>query len=179
MPKADNPKPKTTMNPSSMKPSPKTTPLPADVAVEHPAYSVAVIEAAAHFLSVVPYGIDGQSLLSTLSYGTAEDIRTEGIRLWDSVPNARDAARRIDMLARHMLAMIPATPPADEEDDVPPSCPLSEAIKEAGLTGIEQETIDAISTIVGIKPDSKVKIVKVGEPEPDDIYDVLRRLIID
>jgi hypothetical protein len=163
-----------------MKPSPKTTPLPADVAVEHPAYSVAVIEASAHFLSVVPYGIDGQSLLSTLSYGTAEDIRTEGIRLWDSVPDARDAARRIDMLARHMLAMVPATPPADEaEDDVPPSCPLSEAIKEAGLTGIEQETIDAISTIVGIKPDSKVRIVRDGEPSPDDIYDVLRRLIID
>jgi hypothetical protein len=147
--------------------------------VEHPAYSAAVIEASAHFLSVVPYGIDGQSLLSTLSYGTAEDIRTEGIRLWDSVPNARDAARRIDMLARHMLAMVPTTPPVDEaEDDVPP-CPLSEAIKEAGLTGIEQETIDAVNKIAGIKPDSKVKIVKIGKPEPEDIYDVLRRLIID
>jgi hypothetical protein len=78
-----------------------------------------------------------------------------------------------------MLAMVPTTPPVDEaEDDVPP-CPLSEAIKEAGLTGIEQETIDAVNKIAGIKPDSKVKIVKIGKPEPEDIYDVLRRLIID
>ena len=165
-----------------MKPSPKTTPLTADVAVEHPAYSVAVIEAAAHFLSVVPYGIDGQSLLSTLSYGTAEDIRTEGIRLWDSVPNARDAARRIDMLARHMLAMVPATPPADEEDDVPPSCPLTAALNQAGFEGVfPAETIEAVKRLAGVKPDSKVEIVDLEyDPLNDETtaWDLLRRISV-
>lgn len=161
----------------------RTLPLNEAAAVNHPAYGVAIIDAASHFLSVVPYGIDGQSLLSTLTYGSAEDIRIEGIRLWDSVPDARDAARRIDTLARHMLAMIPITTTDDEddEDDVPP-CPLSEAIKEAGLTGVEQETIDAVNKIAGIKPGDKVEIVKIGKEEPDEtmnIFDVLRRLVID
>lgn len=158
----------------------KTLPLNESDAVNHPAYGVAIIDAAAHFLSVVPYGIDGQSLLSTLTYGSSEDIRIEGIRLWDSVPDAREAARRIDTLARHMLAMIPVTT-TDDEDDVPP-CPLSKAIKEAGLTGVEQETIDAVNKIAGIKPGDKVEIVKIGKEEPDEtmnIFDVLRRLVID
>ena len=66
------------------------------------------------------------------------------------------------------------TPTADH-------CPLAEAIKEAGLVGIEQETIDAIKSITGIKPDSKVKIVQIGKATPDqemDMYDLLRRLIV-
>ena len=88
------------------------------------------------------------------------------------------------MLARHMLAMIPRTTTDDEDDgeaEVPP-CPLSKAIKEAGLTGVEQETIDAVNKIAGIKPGDKVEIVKIGKEEPDEtmnIFDVLRRLVID
>lgn len=66
------------------------------------------------------------------------------------------------------------TPAADH-------CPLTEAIKEAGFDGVEQETIDAIKAITGIKPDSKVKIVQIGKSTPDqemDMYDLLRRLIV-
>jgi hypothetical protein len=161
----------------------RTLPLDESAAVNHPAYGVAIIDAAYHFLSVVPYGIDGQSLLSTLTYGSAEDIRSEGIRLWGAVPDARDAAIRIDMLARHMLAMIPRTTTDDEDEAVvPPCCPLSEAIKEAGLTGVEKETIDAVNKIAGIKPGDKVEIVKIGKVDPEEtmnILDVLRRLVID
>lgn len=60
-------------------------------------------------------------------------------------------------------------------------CPLTEAIKEAGISGVEQETVDAIKAITGIKPDSKVKIVQIGKHLPDegmDMYDLLRRLIV-
>jgi len=137
-----------------MKPNPSIKPLSPSQATEHPRYSAAVTQAAAHFLSTVPEKLDGRKLLAALCFGSKADIAKVGIRLWDSIPDARDASRRIDILARHMLAV--------EEHNATEAaacdCPLEFAIKASGLSMPPKEVLDAIREIAAIKGNSKVEV---------------------
>lgn len=139
-----------------MKPNPSIKPLSPSQAAEHPRYSAAITQAAAHFLSTVPEKLDGRRLLAILSFGSKEDIAKAGIRLWDSVPVARDASRRIDVLARHMLAVEEHNNSKDAVTAC--DCPLEAAIMKSGIPMPPKEVLDAIREIAAIKGNSKVEI---------------------
>jgi ribosomal protein S12 len=115
----------------------------------------------------VPEKLDGRKLLAALCFGSKADIAKVGIRLWDSIPDARDASRRIDVLARHMLAV--------EEHNATEAaacdCPLEAAIKASGLSMPPKEVLDAIREIAGIEGNSKVEVVAFDGDDgkfPDD-----------
>jgi hypothetical protein len=149
-------------------------PLKPGKAVEHSRYDGRILDAAAHFLTSVPPGFDGRKLLSVLSYGSKEDIASVGVRLWDNVPDARDAANRIDALARHMLAVEDYNVHAAAEKDKSPAsvplpkkakpCPLVAAMTAAGLPIPPEEVLAAIREVAGIRPDSKVEVVSDDLP---------------
>lgn len=135
-------------------------PLKPSKAVNHPDYADRLRQAAAHFLSRVPDELGGRKIVSLLSFGSADDLKRAGIRLWDNVPDARDAATRIDALARHMLA-VEGYAAAKAQP-----CPLETAIKEAGINMPPDHVLDAIREAAGIQPDSEVElIVEDGLPE--------------
>lgn len=175
-----------------MKPTPNIKPLSPRKAVEHPNYDGALLQAAAHFVSEVPADIDGRGLVSLLSFGTAEQIKEAGVLLWDRVPHARDAANRIDALARHMLAINayftakasepsgaaggPAPAPAPEAA-TPAPCPLTEAMKRAGVPLPPAEVIAAIKQATGLKPGDRVEVLTGDLPPEDEAHPALKGLL--
>ena len=153
-----------------MQTEPNIKPLSPRKAVEHPRYPDALLQAAAHFLSKVPTDITGRKLISVLSFGSAEEIKRAGIVLWASVPHARDAAHRIDALARHMLAIEDYRAAKAKPAPAPEPCALTEAIKRAGIPLPPPDVIERIKQVVGIKPGDEVQVTldSVIEPEDDE-----------
>lgn len=142
-------KPKNTMKTINIKP------LKPSKAAEHPGYSAAILHAAAHFLSRVPQNIDGRGLLALLSYGSKAEMKSEGVLLWDAVPDARDAASRIDALARHMLAVEGFN--AAHAEPPPVECPLEAALRKVGLE-FPPDVLETIRRMSGIKAGDKVEV---------------------
>lgn len=149
-----------------MKNDPIIKPLPPRKAVEHPRYSAALLRAASCHLSKVPPDLDGCQIVSLLSFGSAAEIAAAGVLLWDKIPLARDAAHRIDVAARTALALeefhaarAKAAAPAPEP------CPLTEAIKAAGIPVPPPDVIAQIKRVVGIKPGDKIEVTRT-EPAP-------------
>ena len=149
-----------------MKNDPTVKPLSPRKAVEHPRYSAALLRAAAEHLSKVPPDLRGRQIVSLLSFGSAADIAAAGVLLWDKLPLARDAAHRIDVAARTALALeefhaarAKAAAPAPEP------CPLTEAIKAAGIPVPPPDVLAHIKRVVGIKPGDKIEVTRT-EPAP-------------
>lgn len=132
------------------------TPLDPAAAVEHPHYDSTLLQEAAGFLSKIPPGIEGRALVCLLYFGSAEEIKDACITLKDGV-TARDAAKRIDLLARHKLA-------------ITPTCPLTEAFKRAGIPVPPPDVLERMKQVVGVKPGDKVQIVAESE-EPEDEHE--------
>ena len=131
------------------------TPLDPAAAVEHPRYDSTLLQEAAGFLKVPP-GIEGRALVSLLYFGSAEEIKDACVTLKAGV-TARDAAKRIDLLARYKLA-------------ITPTCPLTEAFKLAGIPVPPPDVLERMKRIVGVKPGDKVQIVAESE-EPEDEHE--------
>lgn len=149
-----------------MKNDPTIKPLSPRKAVEHPRYSAALLKAAGDHLSKVPPDLCGRQIVSLLSFGSAADIAAAGVLLWDKLPLARDAAHRIDVAARTALALeefhaarAKAAAPAPEP------CPLTEAIKAAGIPVPPPDVLAHIKRVVGIKPGDKIEVTRT-EPAP-------------
>lgn len=151
-----------------MQTEPNIKPLSPRKAVEHPRYPDALLQAAAHFLSTVPADITGRKLISLLSFGSAEEIKRAGILLWDRIPHARDAANRIDTLARHMLAIEDYRTAKAKPAPAPEPCALTEAIKRAGIPLPPPDVIERIKQVVGIKPGDEVQVTLDSATDPDD-----------
>lgn len=162
-----------------MKPNPTIKPMKPAKAVETPErYEAAIRQAAAHFLARVPDDINGRDLLSLLNFGSKAELKEAGVALWDRVPLAIEAAKRIDALARHMMAVedynasrpegMPEAPAPAPNPETPNPCPLEAAIKAAGVPMPPKEVLDAIRKGAGITPGSKVEVVVNEVPAEDD-----------
>jgi hypothetical protein len=174
-----------------MKPNPTIKPMKPAKAVETPErYEAAILQAAAHFLARVPDDIGGRDLLSLLNFGSKAELKEAGVALWDRVPLAIEAAKRIDALARHMMAVedynarrpegMPEAPAPAPTPEAPNPCPLEAAIKRAGIPMPPKEVLDRIREVAGITSDSKVEVTTNEAPaEDDDDVDAIAEALVD